>query len=213
MQFTETMLMGALLKIFFVSFNGRSKGVGKARFLEYKLQRQKMIGEKISRLYANLYRRKVLSVQTKQAQDQTLMSASMLENSAIDKKRFKLEEAKYRNQVAKTHMDLKEKVINNKLKVRELKLADSNNKLQALMLKKLSNFLDSKDGSYLVKLFTGTFTQTDLKDIYGANTSVKLNDLNSFVKVLKVVDDEGKEHSLPEVILELINALGYLHNK
>lgn len=81
-----------------------------------------------------------------------------------------------------------------------------------------NNMASRYNETLLFKLFTKSFTKNDellLKKILGRESASVLNveDVNQVADFMFVKDSTGKPIGLTEAFYELINGLGYLHNK
>lgn len=70
----------------------------------------------------------------------------------------------------------------------------------------------------MFKLFTKSFTANDeavIKKILGRDTAaaVNIDDMNKIADFMFVTDDNGKLTGLSEQMFQLLNGLGYVHNK
>lgn len=81
-----------------------------------------------------------------------------------------------------------------------------------------NNMAQRYNGTLLFKLFTKSFTANDemlIKKIIGRDTATALSidDMNKVANFLYTTDTTGKVTGLSEAFMDLINGLGYLHNK
>lgn len=81
-----------------------------------------------------------------------------------------------------------------------------------------SNMASRYNETLLFKLFTKSFTPNDellMKKILGRDTATEINveDLNKVADFLFVTDNQGNMTGLSEQFFQLINGLGYVHNK
>lgn len=94
-----------------------------------------------------------------------------------------------------------------------------NNSNADLNLKYAKAQLDSLNFGLLLKLFTAKFTNQDMalvNRILGENketTNLTADDLNKVASFMFVADDNGNITGLAEQFMQLLNGLGYFHNK
>ena len=94
-----------------------------------------------------------------------------------------------------------------------------NNLNADLNLKYAKAQLDSLNFGLLLKLFTAKFTNQDMalvNRILGENketTNLTADDLNKVASFMFVTDDNGNITGLAEQFMQLLNGLGYFHNK